>query len=276
MTTNAHSANRINKHDIHFLLDAPDQNSKHTRKSSVSHHARYLPVSHPPRMTGREIAPTFLHPSQTVSHQVGQETRSLRQITTSSGWNSSTTLPRGLQTNSTSRPVPSPSLGPHQCRECTMTFSSQQQLSNHVRAVHRLKPYACKLCDKTFAERGNANKHYRVAHLKQRNHRCVTCDRTFAFRDGLNRHISMVHLNERPFECTECMCPSGPHSPDIPCSHICGMRFKQKSHRRRHVLSVHHAAAARHSGDMQQTTPFASLPHFRLSNQRSQHVSWPF
>lgn len=131
------------------------------------------------------------------------------------------------------------------CRQCAFMASSIADLDRHVRITHRVKPFACRVCHKRFAERGNANKHYRVAHLKQRNHKCGTCGRCFAFRDGLNRHISMVHLNQRPFECTECMCPSGPHDITMSCTHICGMRFKQKSHRRRHILSVHHAAGKR-------------------------------
>lgn len=158
------------------------------------------------------------------------------------------------------------------CKDCSFIATTPEELSSHVRTTHRIKPFACKVCDKTFAERGNANKHYRVAHLKQRNHKCPTCDRCFAFRDGLNRHISMVHLNQRPFECTECMCPNGPHPRAVPCTHICGMRFKQKSHRRRHVLSVHHAAGAgKRVASVQH--PFADATHLQMAAQQAAHVS---
>lgn len=150
--------------------------------------------------------------------------------------------PKPSHSHASSSPISS-STTSLSCTHCTYLASSPDNLASHVRSSHRVKPFACKLCNKTFAERGNANKHYRVAHLKQRNHRCQTCHRCFAFRDGLNRHIAMVHLNQRPFECTECMCPRGPHPSSVPCTHICGMRFKQKSHRRRHVQSVHHAGS---------------------------------
>lgn len=139
----------------------------------------------------------------------------------------------------------SPGSATLRCRLCTFSASTAHALSFHLRTVHQLKPFACRACNKTFAERGNANKHYRVAHLKQRNHRCPTCGRSFAFRDGLNRHIAMVHLNQRPWTCTECMCPNGPHGEGVECTHVCGMSFKQKSHRRRHIMSVHHGGGRR-------------------------------
>ena len=129
------------------------------------------------------------------------------------------------------------------CKSCSYRASSSNDLQQHMRTHHKSKrpSHQCPLCGKTFAEKGNLNKHHKVAHLKQKDHKCSFCDRMFAFKDGLTRHISMVHLNQRPYECTECMCPTGPHPPDVPCTLKCGIRFKQKSHQRRHVLSVHQA-----------------------------------
>lgn len=223
-----HSSSRINKHDIRFLIDDPSH-------SHVSH-------SHVSRPSRRGTLATDEQPALNPPNLT--QLRLVDDITTSharlpkSGPPTSPTTPRTPRTPRTGG---------------SSTVS---------------KPFACKLCDKTFAERGNANKHYRVSHLKQRNHRCTTCDRSFAFRDGLNRHISMVHLNERPFVCTECMCPGGPHPSSIPCTLMCGMRFKQKSHRRRHVHSVHHAGGRR--PDSPAHTPLSPMD---MSPHRTEHVS---
>lgn len=257
----------VSKHDIQFLLDG---NQRPTDFPLTSNHPALTALTSPynlqhhRRMNGglssslsQPSFPSGSHPDLRSHYPLSPQSTPSNQ---SSQTSRSTHSP-----SSCSPPLP---LSPNFCKDCSQSFSSPQQLATHVRTAHRLKPFACKLCDKTFAERGNANKHYRVAHLKQRNHRCSTCNRCFAFRDGLNRHISMVHLNERPFECTECMCPAGPHPSDIPCTHICGMRFKQKSHRRRHVLSVHQAA--RRNED--QHGSFSSLPHLRLPPHRSQQV----
>jgi len=127
------------------------------------------------------------------------------------------------------------------CSECSYASADGEEMIAHAKAAHPNKPYACKVCARCFGEKGNMNKHYRTVHLKQRKHGCGKCGRFFAFADGLNRHISMVHLDRRPFDCDHCLCPTRPHDPNIACTHICGMRFKQKSHRRRHVRSVHQA-----------------------------------
>lgn len=129
------------------------------------------------------------------------------------------------------------------CSECSFTSTTDATIENsvvaHARIHHPHKPNACPTCGRCFGERGNMNKHYRTVHLKQRRHICLQCSRQFAFLDGLKRHISMVHLDRRPFECTHCLCETGPHDTSIACTHVCGMRFKQKSHHRRHVRSVH-------------------------------------
>lgn len=127
------------------------------------------------------------------------------------------------------------------CSECGACPGTSEALALHARTQHPMKPFACRVCGRCFGEKGNMNKHFRTVHLKQRRHTCATCGKQFAFLDGLNRHVSMVHLDRRPFECIECMCPGGPHAKEVACTHICGMRFKQKSHRRRHILSVHRA-----------------------------------
>ena len=124
------------------------------------------------------------------------------------------------------------------CSECSFISPHASAITAHARISHPRKPYACGVCGRCFGEKGNMNKHHRTVHLRQRKHSCTQCGRTFAFLDGLNRHISMVHLDRRPFECTFCLCPTS-HGPEKPCTHICGMRFKQKSHHRRHLSSVH-------------------------------------
>ena len=124
------------------------------------------------------------------------------------------------------------------CSECNFASPHSTAVVAHARIAHPRKPYACGVCGRCFGEKGNMNKHHRTVHLRQRKHTCTQCGRTFAFLDGLNRHVAMVHLDRRPFECEFCLCPT-PHPPHVVCTHKCGMRFKQKSHHRRHLSSVH-------------------------------------
>ncbi len=125
------------------------------------------------------------------------------------------------------------------CSECAYTSYKSIDVVAHARLAHPSKPFACNICGRCFTEKGNLNKHHRTVHLRERKHSCKHCSRSFAFLDGLNRHISMVHLDRRPFKCTVCLCP-GRHANEEFCPFTCGMRFKQKSHYRRHVRSVHH------------------------------------
>lgn len=200
------SRSHVSKHDIRYLLEQPNRTTTSTSNSSTSKSSRHH--SHHPS------APSTPPPRpSSSSRHIGS-------------------------------PVSSSTHGHHlRCKHCKYVAPSQDDLQHHVTRSHKSssKGHICPLCNKSFAEKGNLNKHHKVTHLKQRNHKCGTCERTFAFKDGLTRHVAMVHLNQRPFECQECLCPSGPHSSAVPCTLKCGIRFKQKSHQRRHVTSVHHS-----------------------------------
>lgn len=135
-------------------------------------------------------------------------------------------------------PVSFDSVTTIQCSECSFSSLHAAEALVHSRFAHPNKPYACGVCGRCFSEKGNMNKHYRTVHLRERKHRCKECGRCFGFLDGLNRHISMVHLDRRPFQCNVCHCPVI-HGPSDRCVFACGMKFKQKSHYRRHVRSVH-------------------------------------
>lgn len=137
-----------------------------------------------------------------------------------------------------------------ECSECGL-MASGYVIAAHALTTHAHKPYACTLCGRCFGEKGNLNKHHRTVHLKERRYGCP-CGKTFAFQDGLKRHIAMVHLDQRPHLCTYCMCEgdcSSTSAPGVPgrCMHICGMRFKQLSHLRRHIHSVHRAVSPTHT-----------------------------
>lgn len=124
-------------------------------------------------------------------------------------------------------------------KHCSFRSCKEEKLDGPIRHSHNPLVYTCNACEKSFTDRASAKKHHSTAHVRKGNHKCPNCDRRFALQDSLKRHVSVVHLNHRPFECTECMCPGGPHSQAEPCTHICGSRFRQNSHRRRHLLRVH-------------------------------------
>lgn len=206
---------RARKHEIDFLVTEDDE--------QPSKRARFL--SDKAQFISSPVTPPYPFTSQ-------------KRITLPilSNYDTVLSLPSIRSMNNVGVQPPQPTM--IRCSECTFISPHSSAVIAHARISHPRKPYACGICGRCFGEKGNMNKHHRTVHLRQRKHSCSQCGRTFAFLDGLNRHISMVHLDRRPFECTFCLCPL-PHSPSTPCSHICGMRFKQKSHHRRHLSSVH-------------------------------------
>lgn len=91
----------------------------------------------------------------------------------------------------------------YNCRDCSETFNSRDELKAHRKAVKHseLRNHACETCGKTFT-RSKLRQHMR-AHTKEKPYKCKICSQAFSMSGNLNRHM-MTHTGERPHVCQVC------------------------------------------------------------------------
>lgn len=121
-------------------------------------------------------------------------------------------------------------LKPHQCQQCLKSFSSNHQLTQHIRIHTGEKPYKCSYCDRRFKQLSHVQQHTRL-HTGERPYKChlPDCGRAFIQLSNLQQHLrnhdsQMERAKNRPFHCN-----------------ICGKGFASESSLRTH-RSKQHAA----------------------------------
>ncbi|XP_074646027.1 uncharacterized protein LOC141902278 isoform X1 [Tubulanus polymorphus] len=93
---------------------------------------------------------------------------------------------------------------PSTCDICQKLFSSEENLSIHVKQRHgdTDRPYVCDLCHKTFSEKSYLAKHLKV-HSNDRPFKCSICLKAFRRNTHLTRHMK-THSGVKPFSCAVC------------------------------------------------------------------------
>ncbi|UYV82037.1 hypothetical protein LAZ67_21000538 [Cordylochernes scorpioides] len=116
-------------------------------------------------------------------------------------------------------------LKPHQCQQCLKSFSSNHQLTQHIRIHTGEKPYKCSYCDRRFKQLSHVQQHTRlhtgndVPEIWAKPYKCAYCARRFKQLSHVQQH-TRLHTGERPYKC---------HLPQ------CGRAFIQLSNLQQHL-----------------------------------------
>ncbi|XP_076306542.1 uncharacterized protein LOC143223043 isoform X6 [Tachypleus tridentatus] len=151
---------------------------------------------------------------------------------------------------------------PHQCQQCLKTFSSNHQLTQHLRVHTGEKPYKCSYCDRRFKQLSHVQQHTRL-HTGERPYKCHIhdCGRAFIQLSNLQQHLrnhdnQMERSKNRPFSCN-----------------ICGKGFASESSLRTHRSKQH---ASLLGGSTSQSCPVchkicmngeALMEHMRITHK---------
>ena len=74
------------------------------------------------------------------------------------------------------------------CKECTETFSDNDSLKLHIKAMH-VKSFKCTTCDKTFVNMWTLENHLHKEHKTGKEFKCGICDKDFLLKWRLNQHV---------------------------------------------------------------------------------------
>lgn len=85
---------------------------------------------------------------------------------------------------------------PYPCLECSSTFRTKSQLTNHTKLIHlKERNYECKICGKKLSCKANYDCHLR-RHNDDRPYACSQCPEKFFEHRPLKRHRAKFHPEE--------------------------------------------------------------------------------
>lgn len=143
------------------------------------------------------------------------------------------------------------------CEICFKTFASQASLSRHKKTKHDTGKFICDVCNADFYTQHQLNKH-KMIHTTERNFPCDACTKAFKTPEHLKKH-QKTHMSLEDRNNSEkvkkylCICCGKilytytgyqnhlkihTGEKDFNCE-ICGKRFREKAHLKKHMESVH-------------------------------------
>ena len=91
------------------------------------------------------------------------------------------------------------------CKECNISYSSNDALVNHIRNVHKKTTQSkCDQCGKICSTVGNLKKHIEQMHNKTTSVSCDICHNIFTSQCNLTQHILKVHQRQEKCNCQLC------------------------------------------------------------------------
>ncbi|CAG9791558.1 unnamed protein product [Diatraea saccharalis] len=169
------------------------------------------------------------------------------------------------------------------CRKCNKVFIKKDNYRSHI-ATHdsSLRRHKCSVCHERFSYRSTLNKHFASYHEPRviNAHTCDICDRQYKANWMLMNHIQRVHNGLTPHQCdvkgcgkkffkkSDLVVHKRYHTGERPFAcDVCGRRFPNVSHLRRHERSVDCTKRAR-LGDRpgapdEKRAPRPTAPFFR-------------
>lgn len=79
--------------------------------------------------------------------------------------------------------------GINKCKKCTLTFTSSEEMKEHMMFLHsEEKSFPCDLCPKFFKNRYQLTLHVR-SHTGEKPFVCHLCNRAFSMSSNLQKHI---------------------------------------------------------------------------------------
>ena len=91
-----------------------------------------------------------------------------------------------------------PSVGNFPCSDCNKVFQYKNNLTKHVRAVHKETVFYCEVCFSGFSYLTNLKRHSEKEHNKSTSshHNCKECRQTFTYKHNLKTHYLKFHKRE--------------------------------------------------------------------------------
>ena len=91
-----------------------------------------------------------------------------------------------------------------QCKTCTKTFKSNQNLDAHYQNVHnKVKDRKCNFCSMTFGNIYHLKRQLKTVHDHTKPHnykkipKCDSCNKSFSHDSDLKRHFNLIHENSK-------------------------------------------------------------------------------
>lgn len=143
------------------------------------------------------------------------------------------------------------------CEICSKTFASIASLSRHTKTKHDTGKFVCDVCNNDFYTQNQLNKH-KMIHTTERNFPCDACTKAFKTPEHLKKH-QKTHMSLEDRNNSEkvkkylCICCGKilytytgyqvhlkihTGEKDFNCE-ICGKRFREKVHLKKHKETVH-------------------------------------
>lgn len=93
----------------------------------------------------------------------------------------------------------------YRCRYegCPSTFTSKNNIWEHIKSIHEKGDYPCTECESHFPTKRKLKVHIGLNH-REKSFSCKQCTFKAGFQFHVNRHVKKVHLKTIEYKCDQC------------------------------------------------------------------------